>query len=127
MGTRDRGADHGCRSREGSTDPVVSGAANDRRSEEVFARCDRRGTEGFEVTMHEHATRLRQRLRRAPSASSVSRTIPVLCFGDLLSADVATVGLNPSDREYVDRMGALLTGASQRFETLDSLGAADRS
>lgn len=70
---------------------------------------------------------LRRRLRREPSPSTVPGTLPVLFFGDLFSAEIATVGLNPSDQEYTDRRGALLTGTKQRFATLDSLGAANRS
>ncbi len=42
-------------------------------------------------------------------------------------AEIATVGLNPSDHEYLSKDGRMLTGAAQRFATLDSVGAADRS
>lgn len=69
---------------------------------------------------------LRSRLRREPSPSTVPGTLPVLFFGDLFSAEVATVGLNPSDQEYTDRHGVLLTGSKQRFATLASLGATKR-
>jgi hypothetical protein len=51
----------------------------------------------------------------------------VLFFGDIFSAKVATVGLNPSDKEYTDPHGGLLSGSAQRFATLTSLGASDRS
>ena len=51
----------------------------------------------------------------------------MLFFGDIFSAKVATVGLNPSDKEYTDTRGALLTGKAQRFATLTTLGASDRS
>lgn len=71
--------------------------------------------------------RLYARLRRPPSASSVPQSLPVLFFGDLFSAGVATVGLNPSDQEYLGPGGVELEGASRRFETLTSLGAADRA
>lgn len=47
---------------------------------------------------------------------------PVAAFGDLLSSRVATVGLNPSNREFVDEAGEELQGASRRFHTLRSLG-----
>lgn len=69
---------------------------------------------------------LRSRLRREPGPSTVPGTLPVLFFGDLFSAEVATVGLNPSDQEYTDRHGALLTDSKQRFATLSSLGATKR-
>ena len=47
---------------------------------------------------------------------------PVLAFGDLATARVATVGVNPSDREFVDRSGQELKGRRRRFHTLHSLG-----
>jgi hypothetical protein len=47
---------------------------------------------------------------------------PVPSFGDLSSARVATVGLNPSNREFVDELGNELEGPSRRFHTLRSLG-----
>jgi hypothetical protein len=73
------------------------------------------------------ASSLIERLRRPPSQSSVSGSLPVLFFGDLFTARVATVGLNPSHQEYLDRGGNELCGALRRFETLDSLRAADRA
>jgi hypothetical protein len=48
---------------------------------------------------------LRERLRLERSESSVPRSLPVLFFGDALAAHVATVGLNPSKFEYLDRRG----------------------
>lgn len=47
---------------------------------------------------------------------------PVPSFGDLSSARVATVGLNPSNREFVDELGNELQGPYRRFHTLRSLG-----
>jgi hypothetical protein len=58
------------------------------------------------------------RLRTPPSPSTVAGSLPVLFFGDLLSAEIVTVGLNPSDQEYLDRSGGLLSGVTQRFATL---------
>ncbi len=69
---------------------------------------------------------LRDRLRVEPSLSSVGGSLPVLFFGDALSAQVATIGLNPSRFEYLDRNGAILAGSAQRFSTLASLGARSR-
>jgi hypothetical protein len=71
--------------------------------------------------------RLCERLRRPPSPSSVPGSLPVLFFGDLFTAQAATVGINPSQREYLDRMGVELQGPGRRFETLSSLGASDRA
>jgi hypothetical protein len=68
-----------------------------------------------------------ERLRRSPSQSSVAGSLPVLFFGDLFIARVATVGLNPSHQEYLDRRGNELDGELRRFETLNSLRALDRA
>jgi hypothetical protein len=70
---------------------------------------------------------LYERLRRPPTPRSVPESLPVLFFGDPFSAEVATVGLNPSDQEYLRRDGSLLEGRAQRFATLRSLGAVDRT
>jgi len=47
---------------------------------------------------------------------------PIPSFGNLLSAKLATIGLNPSNREFVDRIGNELQGDDRRFHTLKSLG-----
>jgi hypothetical protein len=47
---------------------------------------------------------------------------PVPSFGDLSRASVATLGLNPSNREFVDYRGRELLGPHRRFHTLNSLG-----
>lgn len=47
---------------------------------------------------------------------------PVPSFGDLSRAKVATVGLNPSNREFMDDRGDELEGLHRRFHTLKSLG-----
>jgi hypothetical protein len=47
---------------------------------------------------------------------------PVPSFGDLLASQVATLGLNPSNREFVDETGRELDGPARRFHTLNSLG-----
>jgi hypothetical protein len=70
---------------------------------------------------------LRQRLRIEPSERSVQASLPVLFFGDALTARIATIGLNPSKFEYLDGRGKMLTGRSQRFATTTSLGAASRT
>jgi hypothetical protein len=46
---------------------------------------------------------------------------PVPSFGDPSNARVATVGLNPSNREFVDKLGNELQGPFRRFHTLSSL------
>jgi hypothetical protein len=46
---------------------------------------------------------------------------PVPSFGDLRRSAVATLGLNPSNREFVDDDGSELDGSYRRFHTLRSL------
>jgi len=74
--------------------------------------------------MHAALTTLIDRLDGpAVSGTDVIRWgCPVPSFGDLSSARVATVGLNPSNREFVDELGNELQGTFRRFQTLRSLG-----
>jgi hypothetical protein len=69
---------------------------------------------------------LNARLRRPATTHSVRSSLPVLFFGDLFAAEVATVGLNPSQQEYLTPRGELLAGVAQRFATLESLKASER-
>lgn len=43
-------------------------------------------------------------------------------FGDATTARIATVGINPSNREFVGRDGSALSAAEQRLPTLYSMG-----
>jgi hypothetical protein len=52
----------------------------------------------------------------------ISWGCPVPSFGDLSLARIATIGLNPSNREFVDEQGKELDGVDRRFHTLNSLG-----
>jgi hypothetical protein len=62
-------------------------------------------------------------VRRAPPvAQVVASSTPVVAFGDPFVATVATLGINPSRREFVEKE-TLLDGASRRLATLGSLGA----
>lgn len=47
---------------------------------------------------------------------------PIMSFGDISSSKIATLGINPSDKEFVDDMGKELDGDKRRFHTLRSLG-----
>lgn len=58
----------------------------------------------------------------AYGASVIRWSCPVPSFGDLSKSRVATLGLNPSSREFLDESGNELEGASRRFHTLTSLG-----
>ena len=74
--------------------------------------------------MHLALTMLINRLDSSAVAgtSVIKWGCPVPSFGDLSSCRVATLGLNPSNREFLDLEGRELTGASRRFHTLNSLG-----
>lgn len=46
---------------------------------------------------------------------------PVPAFGDIARAQIATLGINPSNREFEDASGVELVGNTRRFQTLRSL------
>lgn len=56
------------------------------------------------------------------SAQVIPWSSPIPSFGDLSHSTVATLGLNPSNREFVDIQGKELDGSFRRFHTLKSLG-----
>lgn len=74
--------------------------------------------------MHSTLTTLLDRLDRSSvsEAEVIPWGCPVLSFGNLAESRVATLGLNPSNREFVDGIGIELSGAARRFHTLASLG-----
>jgi hypothetical protein len=53
----------------------------------------------------------------------VPGSTPVVAFGDVRQAKVATLGWNPSKLEFLDRSGRLLDGSERRLETATSLKA----
>lgn len=56
------------------------------------------------------------------TAEAVTWACPVPFFGEITRSPVATVGINPSDREFVDSGGEELTGELRRLPTLVSMG-----
>lgn len=76
------------------------------------------------ASVHTTLTTLINRLDSAViSGTDVIRWgCPVPSFGDLSTSRVATLGLNPSNREFVDEAGNELQGVVRRFHTLNSLG-----
>lgn len=56
------------------------------------------------------------------AASILETCAPVPFFGDIESSRAATVGINPSNREFVDAAGSELDGHERRFHTTSSLG-----
>lgn len=69
-------------------------------------------------------SRLVSRLEEVALAGTnvIPWSCPVPSFGDLSHARIATLGLNPSNREFVDDLGNELEGPLRRFHTLRSLG-----
>jgi hypothetical protein len=63
--------------------------------------------------------------RPAPVAEVVAGSTPVIAFGDPRAATVATLGINPSWREFLADDGSLLTGLKRRLATLIWLNAKD--
>ena len=55
-------------------------------------------------------------------AEVIPWSCPIPSFGDPYQSKVATLGINPSNREFVDRYGNELEGTSRRLHTLHSLG-----
>jgi hypothetical protein len=58
---------------------------------------------------------------RVGTSSVISWAAPVPSFGAIDTAEVATLGLNPSNREFVGKDDRELEGAERRFHTLKSL------
>ncbi len=54
-------------------------------------------------------------------ASVIPWGSPIISFGDINKSQIATLGLNPSNREFVDIKGKELSGNQRRFHTLSSL------
>jgi hypothetical protein len=63
-----------------------------------------------------------ERLDSIAGAPILDWGCPVPFFGQLSTARIATVGINPSSREFVDEQGTELTGADRRLPSLTSLG-----
>lgn len=59
---------------------------------------------------------------QAATVDMVTWACPVPFFGEITRSPVATVGINPSNKEFVDSGGDELTGAQRRLPTLLSMG-----
>lgn len=70
---------------------------------------------------------IERRIRRpVPTAACVIKgSTPVVSFGNARAAVVATLGLNPSRREFLDVRGRELVGDERRLATHGSLGTRD--
>ena len=74
--------------------------------------------------MHDTLSSLIERLdnKALSKAKVIPWSSPIPSFGDLSCSTIATLGLNPSNREFVDISGKELDGNFRRFHTLKSLG-----
>ncbi|WP_437765803.1 hypothetical protein WMF27_27955 [Sorangium sp. So ce281] len=74
--------------------------------------------------MQQVVSYLISRLEMAPKKSTkvIPWSSPVPAFGDVSRSTIATVGINPSNREFVDDHDNELAGTQRRFHTLRSLG-----
>jgi len=70
---------------------------------------------------------IEDRIRRPIPADShvVAGSTPVISFGNFQTSCVATLGLNPSKIEFLQKSGELLRGAQRRLATHESLGLTD--
>jgi hypothetical protein len=57
--------------------------------------------------------------------STIKGSTPVVAFGDVRKSTVATLGLNPSKLEFLNRDGSERMGDQRRLETLASLEVND--
>ena len=71
--------------------------------------------------MYSAMARLVDELDCAHESEVVRWACPVPFFGRITEATVATVGINPSNREFVSAVGAELDGEQRRLPTLGSL------
>lgn len=72
--------------------------------------------------MHQVIVSLLKKFDQLPQNSSViSWSSPIPVFGDFTEATIATVGINPSNREFVCAQGRELEDDLRRFHTLRSL------
>ena len=72
---------------------------------------------------------IERRIRRPVPVDSyvVAGSTPVVSFGDAQTATTATLGLNPSRNEFLDRRRCELVGPSRRLATLRWLGTSGLS
>jgi hypothetical protein len=70
---------------------------------------------------------IEDRIRRLPPANSgiIPGSTPVVSFGNVQVARVATLGINPSRVEFLDSDDVLLEGSKRRLATRQSLGVTD--
>lgn len=71
---------------------------------------------------------IEERIREIPLSdiNIVNGSTPVVAFGNAQISHIATLGLNPSKLEFLDRNGIELTESKRRLETLNSLKIKDR-
>lgn len=61
-------------------------------------------------------------LKNLDDLNVIEWSSPIICFGNIENSKIATLGINPSNREFVDLRGIELKNEHRRFHTLYSLG-----
>jgi hypothetical protein len=65
---------------------------------------------------------IENRIKQNPNNLEILRnSTPVICFGNLMNSRIATLGLNPSDKEFVDDDKNFLSGRYLRFQNCFTL------
>jgi hypothetical protein len=69
---------------------------------------------------------IENRIKQNPYNSKILQmSTPVICFGNIFNSHVATLGLNPSNKEFVDDNNVFLSGMKLRFQDCFSLSQND--
>lgn len=75
--------------------------------------------------MYKEVEILINRLKNLLDSGIISWGCPIVSFGDISKSRIATLGINPSNLEFIDTSGSELTGVKRRFPTLHSLEITD--
>lgn len=71
-------------------------------------------------------TYIENRIKQNPYNNEILQmSTPVICFGNIFNSNVATLGLNPSNKEFVDDNNIFLSGEEIRFQNCFSLSQND--
>ena len=69
---------------------------------------------------------IENRIKQNPYNSDIlQNTTPIICFGNLFNSTFATLGLNPSNKEFVDNNNNFLSDNNLRFQNCFSLSEHD--
>ena len=73
--------------------------------------------------MHQY---IENRIKQNPNNPEILQmSTPVICFGNMFNSKVATLGLNPSNKEFVNDKNVFWSGINLRFQNCFSLSQND--